>query len=486
MRVAETGGRKGVQCAAGSAQREERNRQRVECNGRRAAATEATGSASHRERTAPSGAVEVERAGGPTYRPLALPPHRPTALNSELAVCIWIPGFALSCEELRRPDAAERAKALLAPDDLRRIWQVGPGARESGVKPGMTMSQAVGLCPALAVWEPDPVHYDEQFTRLVKSLGAVSPVVEPVELGRVFVGVDGLEGLYGEPKRQVEAIRAVMAVEEGWAAAARLGWARGKFTAWVAATKAPLGGEFFVADENRAEFLASQPVGVLPMSPETCRRLMQLSIRTVRDLAQLPEVAVVSQFGSEGRLLWRLAAGDVVDRVIGREEPEPIVSEIDFPHPIADLAMLGNALHRLIERALRHPRRSGWRILEVGARARQEHGASWSIRCTLKDPSADREHIGGLLESRLAAAPPTGAVGNLAVELLAFVRGTNELQLFARDASSSARAGRSRALRAAVHEMKTRFRRSFMYRVVEVAPRSRIPERRYALIDYDP
>ena len=75
---------------------------------------------------------------------------------------------------------------------------------------------------------------------------------------------------------------------------------------------------------------------------------------------------------------------------------------------------------------------------------------------------------------------------NLAVEFLTFVRGTNELQLFARDANSNARADRRRALRTAVHEMKTRFINSSMYRVVEVYPGSRIPERRYALIDYDP
>jgi nucleotidyltransferase/DNA polymerase involved in DNA repair len=222
------------------------------------------------------------------------------------------------------------------------------------------------------------------------------------------------------------------------------------------------------------------------MSPDTHRRLTQLSIKTVHDLTRLPEVAVVSQFGNEGRRLWQLATGAVVDPVVGRETPELIVSEVEFPNPIADLAILTNALDRLIERALRHPRRAGWRILEVGVRARQEHGASWIIRSTLKDPSADKDHIAAPLKARLASAPPTGAVDNLAVEFLTFVRGTNELQLFARDANSSARAGRRRALRAAVHEMKTRFRHSAMYRVVEVYPGSRIPERRYALIDYDP
>lgn len=402
------------------------------------------------------------------------------------------------------------------------------------MRPGMTVSQAVGLCPSLAVWEPDPVYYDEQFSQLVKALGDVSPAIEPAELGRVFVGVDGLEGLYGTPEEQVGAIRAVLGAEAGgageegggastgyaayageggdgkgqptalppyrrwgwekgytvrpsaWTEVARLGWARGKFSAWVAATKARPGESFIVTDETRAEFLASQPVGVLRMSPDTHRRLTQLSIKTVYDLTRLPEIAAVSQFGSEGRRLWRLATGAVADPVIGRETPEPIVSEIDFPNPIADLTMLVNALNRLIERALHHPRRAGWRILEVGVRARLENGASWAIRSTLKDPSAAKDHIAAPLRARLTAAPPTGAVENLAVEFLTFVRGTNELQLFARDANSSARAGRRRALRAALHEMKTRFRHSSMYRVVEVYPGSRIPERRYALIDYDP
>jgi len=71
----------------------------------------------------------------------------------------------------------------------------------------MTVSQAIGLCPALKLCEPDPVHYDERFSQLVAALGTVSPVVEPVELGRAFVGTDGLEGLYGGPEEIVEAIQ---------------------------------------------------------------------------------------------------------------------------------------------------------------------------------------------------------------------------------------------------------------------------------------
>jgi hypothetical protein len=77
-------------------------------------------------------------------------------------------------------------------------------------------------------------------------------------------------------------------------------------------------------------------------------------------------------------------------------------------------------------------------------------------------------------------------VERLVVEFTAFVPGTAELQLFARDAQAAARAGRRRALRTAAQEIKLRLKRSLLYHVIAVEPWSRLPERRYALIDYEP
>src|SRR5207249_4256543 len=131
-------------------------------------------------------------------------------LTSSTAACCWIPLFALRCEAARRPELASRPNALLAPDDTRRVWQVSPLARHAGVKPGMTVSQAIGLCHTLRLCGADPVYYDEQFARLLSALGAVSPVIEAPELGRVFVGTDGLEGLYGGPEGQVREIQIQM------------------------------------------------------------------------------------------------------------------------------------------------------------------------------------------------------------------------------------------------------------------------------------
>ncbi len=370
--------------------------------------------------------------------------------------------------------------ALLSPDTGRRLWQVSPVARRVGVKPGMTVSQAIGLCPTLKLCEPDPVHYDEQFSRLVAALTAVSPVVEPAELGRVFVGTDGLEGLLGNAERQIEVIRRTVGQT------VRLGWGRGKFVSWVAATRAKPGDAVIVPVGEEAEFLASQPLAVLPLDPDSHRRLLQLGIKTLGALAALPEEAVVSQFGRAGRRMWRLAAGRIAEPVVGRVVPEPIMAALTFYSPVGERELLARTLDTLLDRALKNPRRIGWRVHVVCVRAELEHGASWRATATLKDPTADRERLAAPLKTQLEQTPPAGAVERLVVELTAFAPGTAELQLFARDANAAARAGRRHALKGAVREIELRIKRPMLYHVIEVQPWSRLPERRYALIDFEP
>jgi len=420
-------------------------------------------------------------------------------LRSESAVCCWIPLFALRLEAARRPELAGRPAALLASDTTRRLWQVSPSARRVGVRPGMTVSQAIGLCSMLRLCEPDPVFYEEQFARLLTALGRVSPVVEPAELGRAFVGTDGLEGLFGGIEGIIEAVKGVVGGE--WFAplksesrsapsgpthhSPRLGCGKGKFLAWIAATRAKPGECVIVKPADESAFLAGQPLAALPLDADTYRRLRLLGLRTLGDLAALPEDAVTAQFGDAGRRLWRLAAGRTAEPVIGRPTPEPIVAVLTFYTPIADRALLARALDRLLERALKSPRRVGWRVQTARFRAELERGGSWSTEVTCKDPTAERARLAAPLLARWDAAPPAGAIERLTVEFTAFAPGTTELQLFARDASAAARAGHRRALRAAVREILLRLRRPMLFRVIELEPSSRIPERRYALIDLE-
>src|SRR5205809_452542 len=186
--------------------------------------------------------------------------RRPT---SSLAACVWIPLFPLRCEEARHEGLAAYPTALLAPDTTRKLWQVSSLARHVGVKPGMTVSQAIGLCPTLRLIEPDPIHYDERFAHLLSALSEVSPVVEPGELGLAYVGADGLEGIYGSPLTIIEAIR--QSVRPSDRSTVRLGWGVGKFTAWVAASRARPSEAIVLPAGAEQKFLAPQPIAVLPL-----------------------------------------------------------------------------------------------------------------------------------------------------------------------------------------------------------------------------
>src|SRR5256712_1727857 len=105
----------------------------------------------------------------------------------------------------------------------------------------------------------------------------------------------------------------------------RIGWGNGKFVSWVAATRAKPGEAVIVPVGGEAKFLASQRLAVLPLDPDTHRRLLQLGIKTLGALVALPEEAVVSQFGGVGRQLWRLAAGPLSGPGGGRGAPAPLL-----------------------------------------------------------------------------------------------------------------------------------------------------------------
>src|SRR5258708_34713081 len=127
-------------------------------------------------------------------------PQRPT---SSLGAWGWIPLFPVRCEEARREGLATHPTALLAPDLSRKLSQVSPLARHTGVRPGMTVSQAIGLCPILRLCEPDPVHYDNCFARLLAALNEIRPGIESGGLGPAHLCTDGLDGIVGPPETAV-------------------------------------------------------------------------------------------------------------------------------------------------------------------------------------------------------------------------------------------------------------------------------------------
>ena len=418
--------------------------------------------------------------------------------SSRTALCLWLPTFELRLELVRSPALDATSVALLATEGgtRRTVWQVSERAAEAGVQPGQLVSQAISLCPALTLLEPDPAHYDAAQDTLLEVLAELTPVVEPAGRGRVFLGMDGLTRLYGSPQNQVlRVLRTLFRVLPApLVAATRAGLAPGKFGAWVAAVGARPGDPVIVPEGALRAFLASRPVSALPVEEATLDRLDRLGVRTLGELVRFPAPALVGQFGEEGGRARAWATGERIDTVRPWHHPRPVRVALDFVVPVGQLETLNGALEQLLERALARPERCGRSVTALRVIGRLEGSGSWMVDAVLRDPTASKESLAFTMRSRIVLLPPPRAVEALTVELFRFGPPSSQTGLFDRkDSAGRAEQGRDLAdgavpysLRDAVRELKLRLGHSPLYRVVEVDPLSRIPERRHALLSFDP
>lgn len=418
--------------------------------------------------------------------------------GSRQALCLWLPTFELRLELVRAPELDATSVALLSPGEgvRRTLWQVSERGAAAGARPGQLVSQAISLCPSLTLLEPDPAHYDAAQEEMVEALMELSPVVEPAGRGRVFLGMDGMERLYGPPPRQVRmAFQALLQVfPHPLVAATRIGRAPGKFGAWVAAARSRPGKPVLISDGELPSFLATCPVSVLPVDPLMIQRLERLGITSLKELTALPEPALVGQFGTEGRSALEWSTGRRLDPVRPLHRPQPIRASLSFPSPAGRTETLHGALDRLMEKALSRPARRGRSIRGVRLRARLEGGGSWSVEAILREPTARKESLTFPLRGKMTLSPPPRAVESLAVELFQFGPATSQPGFFDRKEEGGRESGGATleeeaipsSLREAIKELKLKLGFSPLYRVVEMDPWSRIPERRYALLSFEP
>jgi len=403
-------------------------------------------------------------------------------------LCIWWPDFELQLERMRSEALAERPLALAATGNARRIEAACATAAAAGVAPGMMISQAIALCPDLVVCDPDPEFHDSALERLLAALRDWSPVVERSEVrGKVFVGADGLERLYGPPRQQIAGLLDRLArLSSRFALHVAVGHAPGKFGAWVAARAARTAANraVCVTDNELGSFLTRQPVDVLPVSESMIRRLHRLGIERLEHLAQIPAPALAAQFGAEGPRALAWALGEKIDPVRAECPLRPITVSLDFPAPAGRIEMLHAALDLLIDRALRHPRRRGKSVRGIRLSADLEGGGSWSIRAITREPSSNPRQLGAFLRSRIALDRPQRAVETLRLDLFRFGPASEQPGIFGARACKGPRLFEpAPAIASAARLLRLRLNCAALYQVLELEPGSRLPERRYALME---
>jgi DNA polymerase-4/protein ImuB len=358
------------------------------------------------------------------------------------------------------------------------VRDASPEAVAQGVRPGLGLREAVALCPDAIVLAPHPVRENAATERIVSGLGLLSPAVEidTAASGCYFIDLTGLERLLGPPAVIAERLLATVPA----LLRPRAGVAANKFTARVAAHGTAPGTVRIVTPEATRAFLATAPVSLLPLPPDKRRRLERLGIRTLGDLATLPPTAVQARFGAEGRHAWELARGNDREPVQARPQPVTVTESLTLPAPVASREMLLIAVTRLVLRAFARDSLRHRHTRQARLRALLEDGQSWEQTMTLREPGGPQRVIEAL-GYRVQALILPGPVTELTLELSGLIDATSRQELL-----PGFHSRRPWQLAAASQQLEQRFGVSGLYRVAEVEPWSRLPERRHVLIAYDP
>jgi nucleotidyltransferase/DNA polymerase involved in DNA repair len=393
--------------------------------------------------------------------------------------CVTVPNFRIALERARRPELAGRPIAVgEPPPGTNTVVDCSPEAGALGVRTGMPLRNARTVAPELVVLPPDPAHYDRSFEALLAAVEEAEPLVEPGDAGTVFAAVDPHAGLEGEQRAGECLLAAVRAV--GVDASAGIG--EGKHVAWVAATIGAPGDVTVVPEGAGQAFLAPLSTLFLPVSYEAQRKFSMYGLHTIGEVARLEIGPVQAQFGAEGRRIHELARGVDRDPFVPRARTEPVAATLALPAPTVNSAPLVIAARQLAGRLLRRQDMRYRMVRQLRLRLSLLNGGSWERTTTLREPVGDEDGLNFVLRKMIEQLQLAGPAEEMTLEFIGLTAETGKQRslLFAEQARRRAQ------LVAALRQLKTRFGgEAQVSRVVEVEPWSRIPERRYALIDYD-
>jgi protein ImuB len=251
--------------------------------------------------------------------------------------CLRAPLFPLAARLRSEPDLLGEAVAVLAGNGTAaRVVAATRRARQAGVRPGQTLTQARAMAPRLVARARDEACERAAQEALLEAAGRFSPRLEDAGGGTAYLDIEGMERHFGGgPEAETRLGQALMEAAEAAGLPVRVGIAGSKLAARVAAgttpspTVVPAGGE--------AAFLAPLPLGRLAPDGEVALTLERWGVRCAGELARLPAAEVASRLGPAGEALHAVARGRDPRPLVPRDPPAYLEEGTALEWPLVQL-----------------------------------------------------------------------------------------------------------------------------------------------------
>jgi DNA polymerase IV len=293
-------------------------------------------------------------------------------------VHVRIRGFFASVEQAVRPKY--RGKPVIV--GQARVVSASYEAELLGITTGMSIKQALELCPNTLVVGP---HYD-CYAEYAEYIGGIlenfCPAVDPDGLHGFYVNFFGSPDLDQDFPGTLRRLQLEVVKRTGLYVS--IGAGKSKVVAAIGSGLACPRGLRVVAPGTEAVFLASLPVGALHgIGPIDAVSLRQRGISTIGDLRRVPLASLeVAYGGTSGRQIWNISRGLDIHQAPRASASPSLSREITIDGGTTDVETISALTEYLCERvgcALRDSERRA-RILGLHISYVDQLTASQSLR----------------------------------------------------------------------------------------------------------
>ncbi len=398
--------------------------------------------------------------------------------------CLRIPNFPWQVEVARKPELRDRSAIVAGRAvDLSEELMNSPGDSLSArvvlaaspdladAMPGMPLAEAMSRHRGVLLIEADTPLYALVFDEIIENLERLVPDIEAAAPGLAYVGIWGLEGLYGDDAHVVRLLASAVDSFD-----LRIGVGDNKWLAYAASLLSRANSGRKVTGEP-GRFLDGFPVDSLPVPYGLIKRLHAFGLTTMGRIADIPRGPMEAQFGPAGGTAWELANGIDNRPLIPKRSVLGVSEHLDFPDPTASLATIVPALEGLLGRAYGRSQLSRRFARQASIQSQVFQHAPWTMRVAFKDPAGNKNQALFAIKSKLDMVTLPGPLEDMRLTLSGITGEAGRQESMWKDVK------RDDDLREVISQLRARLKVAPpIYQVRELEPWSRIPERRYALV----
>lgn len=384
-------------------------------------------------------------------------------------LCILLPHFPLQCEVSRHPELQDCPVVITtAAGSQKLVLDYAPELKN--LQRGMPLQSALSLYGEAVLIRADVPYYWMAFNGILGALKKCSPLVEGSELGDIYIGLDGLHLIYETDDAAVKAVRDAIPP----AFEARIGIAEGKFPAMLAAQYSHLG-DYLVLEDNLRSFLKDLSCDLLPVSLKSKEKLHEFGLHTLGQIAALDFSPLQAQFGPEGKRLRDLSNG-IDDTPLYPCLWEEIIEESTTLSSVTtSLDVMLVSIEAILAHVFIKLETKGMGIRSINLWTRSWLSEHWERNINFKEPAIHTKTALARIKQVMENYPQPGPIEQLGMKI------TGLCGQHGRQKSIFTEVRAKDHLLDDIKQLEFRLGGPQLYKIKEVEPWSRIPERRYAL-----